>query len=211
MRVITVGVAVSGLFNDRPGKFCLKQLAECRDVEHFGHAFVRALSLKSKPDFETAHVGTTWSFPTHHQTLPGSMPVFFLAWSSTNLLAPENLEKRREPVANDTAHVENDTAHFHDSESGDIYDLFNACNGIVREGLLDVEQLNNYTPAEAEELNISRLREIWEHTKTGCLHCRDIVKALRMLRRTVSNVADDIRSHDDQDSDADINHISSIS
>jgi len=109
--------------------------------------------------------------------------------------------------------VENDSDHFHDSESGDIYDLFNACNGIiVRDGLLDVDQLNNYTAKEAEALNIIRLKQVWEHTRTGCPDCRKIVAALHALRRVVGNVAGDIVSHqDDSETDPDINHISSIS
>lgn len=108
--------------------------------------------------------------------------------------------------------MENDTTHFHDSESGDIYDLFNACNGIVRDGFLDVEQLDYYTEDEAKELNIIRLREIWKHTKTGCLHCRDVVAALGKLRNKVGDIADDIRSNDgpDCDTDPDINHINAI-
>ena len=104
--------------------------------------------------------------------------------------------------------MENDTENFHDSESGDIYDLFNACNGVMVDGFLDVKQLNNYTAKEAEALNIIRLREIWEHTRTGCLHCHKIVDALRALRRATGDLADDIRSHDD--TDPDIKHISSI-
>jgi hypothetical protein len=85
-----------------------------------------------------------------------------------------NLERRRKPVGSDSA-------HYHDSEIGDIYDLFNACNGIVRDGYLDVQQLDQYSPEEAETLNIIRLREVWEHTITGCLHCRHVVDALRVL------------------------------
>lgn len=103
--------------------------------------------------------------------------------------------------------MQNDT-EFHDSESGDIYDLYNACNGIVREGFLDVEQLNNYTPDEAEELNVSRLREVWEHTTTGCLKCREIVLALDKIRGVVSEVAEEIEPGNDQETDED--SISSI-
>ena len=98
--------------------------------------------------------------------------------------------------------MQNDT-EFHDSESGDIYDLFNACNGIVVDGFLDVEQLHNYTPDEAEELNVPRLREIWEHTKTGCLHCREIIQALRGVREAIRDVADEIDSTNDQEPDGD--------
>lgn len=121
-----------------------------------------------------------------------------LAWSSTPLVQ----EKPGRPP------VDNETENYHDSESGDIYDLFNACNGVMVDGLVDVEQLNNYTAEEAEVLNIIRLREIWEHTRRGCLHCRNIVEALHALRRVAGDLADEIRSHDD--TDPDINHIRSI-
>lgn len=93
--------------------------------------------------------------------------------------------------------MQNDTEQFHDSESGDIYDLYNACNGVIRDGFLDVEELNNYTPDEAEELNVPRLREIWEHTKTDCLKCRQIINALDIVRRKVDEVAPDLDSGDD--------------
>jgi len=74
-------------------------------------------------------------------------------------------------------------AEFHDSESEDIYDLYNACNGIVRhDGLLDVTQLNEYTPEEAKALNVPKLKEIWLHTKTGCPHCARVVKTLNAIR-----------------------------
>jgi len=41
---------------------------------------------------------------------------------------------------------------FHDSELGDIYDLFNACNGEMVNGLLDVSKLDEYSPEDAEAL-----------------------------------------------------------
>jgi hypothetical protein len=78
-----------------------------------------------------------------------------------------------------------ETEHFHDSES-DIFDLFNAVDGVLDiNGLLDVEQLNHYSPEEAKELNVPRLRVIWEHTATGCARCADIIRKLQILRRTL--------------------------
>jgi len=74
---------------------------------------------------------------------------------------------------------------FHESES-DIYDLYNACNGIVREdGLLDIRELNDFTPEEAVALNVARLKEIWTHTATGCSRCAQIVKILNSIRGTL--------------------------
>lgn len=78
-----------------------------------------------------------------------------------------------------------DTEHFHDSEL-DVYDLFNACDGVLNnDGLLDVEQLNHYSPDEAEELNVAWLRAVWEHTATGCKRCAEIVESLQTLRKAL--------------------------
>jgi hypothetical protein len=75
-----------------------------------------------------------------------------------------------------------ETEHFHDSEL-DVYDLFNACDGVLNsDGFLDVEQLNHYSPDEAEELNVAWLRAVWEHTATGCERCAEIVEDLQTLR-----------------------------
>lgn len=73
---------------------------------------------------------------------------------------------------------------FHDGESSeDIFDLFNATNGILRQdGLLDISQLGAYDEREAEELNVPRLREIWEHTASGCARCAKIVSLLGAIR-----------------------------
>jgi hypothetical protein len=78
-----------------------------------------------------------------------------------------------------------ETEHFHDSEL-DVYDLFNACDGVLNsDGLLDVEQLNHYSPDEAEELNVAWLRAVWEHTATGCKRCAEIIEGLQNLRDTL--------------------------
>jgi hypothetical protein len=74
---------------------------------------------------------------------------------------------------------------FHNSESGDIFDLYNACNGVVRDGLLDLSQLEEYGPDDYEVLNVPRLREVWEHTASGCSKCEDIITALNRLRETM--------------------------
>ena len=74
---------------------------------------------------------------------------------------------------------------FHDSEIGDIYDLYNACNGVLRDGLLDISKLEEYGPDDYEVLNVPRLREVWEHTVSGCSRCEDIVMALSRLRGAI--------------------------
>lgn len=78
--------------------------------------------------------------------------------------------------------VEPNGDDFHRSEAGDIYDLYNACNGVFRDGLLDLRMLEEYSPAEAEELNVPRLREVWAHAASGCYQCENIINALNNLR-----------------------------
>ena len=78
------------------------------------------------------------------------------------------------------------TSEFHDSEAGDVYALFNACNGVIVDGLLDVRKLEEYSPEDARALNVPRLREVWEHTASGCPVCEGIIHALSRLRRSVA-------------------------
>lgn len=86
---------------------------------------------------------------------------------------------------------EKDAAQFHDSEAEDIYDLYNACDGILRDdGLLDVSQLDEFSPDEAQALNVPRLREIWEHTRGGCAECQRISDALNIVRQTITDKTD---------------------
>lgn len=80
------------------------------------------------------------------------------------------------------------TAEFHDSEAGDIYALFNACDGVIINGLLDVRKLEEYSPEDAEALNVPRLKAVWEHTASGCAECKGIVHALSRLRGSVKAV-----------------------
>lgn len=81
--------------------------------------------------------------------------------------------------------VKTGTEQFHDSDV-DIYDLFNACNGVVQsDGLLDIGQLDEYTDEEAAALNVKRLREVWAHTATGCAYCARVVRILRGVRGTL--------------------------
>jgi hypothetical protein len=105
---------------------------------------------------------------------------------------------------------EKDTDQFHDSsDSEDIYDLYNACNGILRNGLLDKGQLDEYSPDDAEALNVSKLREIWEHTASGCLRCVEIIRTLNEIRGTLRDEADE--PIDKQAEEVDVDVIDSIS
>src|SRR5258707_83813 len=67
-------------------------------------------------------------------------------------------------------------------ESEDIYDLYNACNGVVCDGLLDVRALDELSPEELEVLNVRRLKEIWLHTVSGCQTCAGIINTLNAVR-----------------------------
>lgn len=70
---------------------------------------------------------------------------------------------------------------FHDSESEDLVDLYVACNGVQKNGRLDISQLDEYGPDEAEALNVPRLIEIWAHTD-GCPECERIIRRLDSIR-----------------------------
>ena len=86
----------------------------------------------------------------------------------------------------DTSNV----AQFHNSESEDIYDLYNACNGSVCEdGFLDISKLDELSSEEREILNVKRLREIWQHTTSNCAVCAGIVRTLNSVRRIVDEEA----------------------
>ena len=71
---------------------------------------------------------------------------------------------------------------FHNSEIGDVYDLYNACNGVMYNDLLDKSKLKEYGPDDYEVLNVPRLLEVWEHTASGCSKCEGIIMALNRLR-----------------------------
>lgn len=88
------------------------------------------------------------------------------------------------------SHEKEETAQFHDSDSSeDVYDLYNACNGIVINGLLDVTKLDELSPEEAEVLDVRRLREVWAHTATGCARCATIIKTLNLVRGKLREAA----------------------
>ena len=87
---------------------------------------------------------------------------------------------------------EKDSDPFHDSEL-DVFDLFNACDGRMREGLLDIRMLDQFSPEEAAALNVVRLKEIWTHTATGCPECARIIRSLNIIRGTLKEDADELR------------------
>ena len=74
---------------------------------------------------------------------------------------------------------------FHDRDSDDIYDLYNACNGAISDGMLDVRKLDELTKEEREVLNVQRLRELWTHIASGCTRCETIITTLNISRETM--------------------------
>lgn len=76
----------------------------------------------------------------------------------------------------------NNTDDFHDSDLEDVYDLYNACNGVLHKGLLDIRKLDELSQGESAALNIVRLRDIWQHTATGCMRCENIITTLNSVR-----------------------------
>ena len=90
-----------------------------------------------------------------------------------------------EPLRRETVNQEKGGDEFHDGRSDDLYDLYNACNGVLCDGVLDIRKLDELSPDEAEFLDIPRLREIWEHISSGCLQCQAIIKTLNSARESL--------------------------
>jgi hypothetical protein len=80
---------------------------------------------------------------------------------------------------------------YHDSESEDIFDLYNACNGVLRNGLLDKRKLDELSLEERKVLNVARLRAIWAHTAAGCAKCEAIIRTLNRVRGVLSEDAEE--------------------
>ena len=118
---------------------------------------------------------------------PGARPgKIFLPRIPRRPRAGRKFQKRRKTVSQE----KEDATQFHDNDSSeDVYDLYNACNGIVINGLLDVTKLDDLSPEEAEVLNVQRLREVWEHTATACARCARIVMTLNLVRGKLREAA----------------------
>lgn len=100
------------------------------------------------------------------------------------------------------------TDSFHNNdESEDIYDLYNAVNGIVRDGLLDINELSKLSQQESAALNVPKLKEIWQHTASGCARCANIIEILNLARQTL---AQELESLPEANEAADSNVIDAI-
>jgi hypothetical protein len=80
---------------------------------------------------------------------------------------------------------EKDNDQIHDSNVQDLYDLYNACNGEMHEGLLDIRKLEELSKEEREFLDIKRLREVWHHMASDCNKCKEIVTKLNSYRESM--------------------------
>ena len=136
-----------------------------------------------------------WAYMRSSLEMPGSFSfgnqprTFFDSLYLTLPAQPPADARPKEEAVNQEKEPDN----FHDSDVEDIYDLYLACNGVQRrDGLLDIRQLDELTPDEAEILNVPRLREIWKHTETGCIQCKKIIKTLDLVRNVLREEVEDI-------------------
>jgi hypothetical protein len=79
---------------------------------------------------------------------------------------------------------ENNEKDAHDTEYDDVYDLYNACNGELHEGVLDIRKLDELSEEEREILDVSRLKKAWVHV-TGCGKCARIIHTLNFARQVL--------------------------
>lgn len=150
--------------------------ADASTVEPHHHSLTPADAVRrSADDLVTTSRGTTDSRDPGVEH-PGR---FFGPHRPAGPAPADKSQRRRKTVS----HEKEDAAQFHDSDSAeDVYDLYNACNGIVINGLLDISKLDELSPEEAEVLNLRRLREVWAHTASGCARCQVIIKTLNLVR-----------------------------
>ena len=60
--------------------------------------------------------------------------------------------------------------------------LYNACNGMMQEGLLDIRKLDELSPEELEVFDVAQLRAAWRHIAAGCAQCEGIIQTLNIAR-----------------------------
>jgi hypothetical protein len=199
MSTKTVTVRLLSLPSGKLGYFWRTPPDESRKREYSEPTQTSKPSLPMKQNFETRY-GAALSALQEFNDLPGlNEPGLFIDSNGPSILSSEN--RGRTPVQRDT------DDEFHDSAI-DIFALFNACDGIIRDGFLDVSELDKYSPADAEALNVSRLKEIWEHTTSGCLKCREIIEALENVRGAVGDAPDTADQNDGPEHDMDPKSIS---
>lgn len=121
--------------------------------------------------------------------VPESAPrsFFFGARRVSPLSSPPVTESQRRTDVDE----EKDPDPFHKSEA-DVYALYLAVDGEKGDdGFLNGNRLKEFSPDEAEGLNLPKLIEVWNHTRTGCPRCAMIVSTLNMVRETLAEGAED--------------------
>lgn len=80
---------------------------------------------------------------------------------------------------------------FHDSESEDVgdvlFDLYNACNGVLDNGMLDIQKLDELSEEESKVLDIPKLKEFGAHIVSGCAECGAIIETLNSARASLKS------------------------
>lgn len=109
-----------------------------------------------------------------------------------------------EPLRRIIVDQQKETDEFHDGELS-VYALYNACDGVVlKNGLLDVSKLDEYSPEDAKALNVPRLKQIWLHTRSGCAQCKRIISTLNMVRGTLGEAAEELVEERAEGADVDV-------
>jgi hypothetical protein len=108
-----------------------------------------------------------------------------------------------------TANQEKGDDQLHDGELEDVYDLYNACNGAIHDGLLDIRKLDELSEEETAFLDIPRLREVWHHVANGCAQCHAIINTLNLARERLRKRA--AESEQELAPPTDANHVDPLS
>lgn len=77
-------------------------------------------------------------------------------------------------------HLERDNKQCQLSESEELYDLYNACNGEI-----DSRKPDNLSDKDAQILDAPKLRELWLHIASQCDQCEAIIDTLNWARRAL--------------------------
>lgn len=185
MSTRTVKVRLLSLSHGKLGYFCRTSTDESRKCEYAESAQAGEPGLHLTSNFVTRQGAALSPLQEHNESLPRPNQAGFFIADSTWPSFLSAAKTGRTAVRKDT------DDEFHNSATGiDIYALYNAVNGKMRGRFLDVSELDKYSPADAEALNVPRLKEIWEHTRTDCDQCREIIDALDAVRGAIRDVVD---------------------
>ena len=87
--------------------------------------------------------------------------------------------------------------------SDELFDLYNACNGALYNGVLDTRKLNELSEQEIELLDLPRLKELGNHVTSGCAECRAVIDTLNFARSMLGENAEQHHSTQTQAVEAD--------